>query len=174
MEIRLDGKSALITGGSKGIGLAMAKAFTQAGGQVAIVARNPETLAQAKASVGGKTLAIQGDVAKAADCTRAFAEAEKAFGKVDIVVNNAGQSQTGKFESITDEVWQADFDLKVFAAIRLSRLAFPKMCERKWGRIINILNIGAKNPGGSSAPTSVSRAAGLAIMKVLSHEGAPH
>jgi len=174
MEIRLDGKTALITGGSKGLGKAMATAFTKAGGQVAIIARDAAVLAKAKDEIGGRTLAIQGDVAKAADCARAFAEAEKAMGKVDILVNNAGQSQTGKFESITDEVWQADFDLKVFAAIRLARLAFPRMKERRWGRIVNILNIGAKNPAGGSAPTSVSRAAGLAIMKVLSHEGAPH
>jgi len=174
MDIRLDGKTAIITGGSKGLGKAMAIAFTKAGGQVAIVARDKAVLTAAKEEIGGKTVAIAVDVSKAADCQRAFDEAVKGMGKVDILVNNAGQSQTGAFESITDEVWQADFDLKVFAAIRLSRLAFPKMKERRWGRIVNILNIGAKNPGGSSAPTSVSRAAGLAIMKVLSHEGAPH
>jgi 3-oxoacyl-[acyl-carrier protein] reductase len=174
MEIRLDGKTALITGGSKGLGKAMATAFTKAGGQVAIAARDKAVLAAAKEEIGGKTVAIAADVSKAADCQRAFDEAVKAMGKVDILVNNAGQSRTGAFETITDEIWQEDFDLKVFAAIRLSRLAFPRMKERRWGRIVNILNIGAKNPGGGSAPTSVSRAAGLAIMKVLSHEGAPH
>jgi 3-oxoacyl-[acyl-carrier protein] reductase len=174
MEIRLDGKTALITGGSKGLGKAMAIAFTKAGGQVTIAARDPKVLAAAKDEIGGKTVAVSADVSKAADCARLFAEAEKGMGKVDILVNNAGQSRTGPFETITDEIWQEDFDLKVFAAIRLARAAFPKMKERKWGRIINILNIGAKNPAGSSAPTSVSRAAGLAIMKVLSHEGAPH
>jgi 3-oxoacyl-[acyl-carrier protein] reductase len=97
-----------------------------------------------------------------------------AFGKVDIIVNNAGKSETGKFESITDETWQADLDLKLFAAIRLSRLVLPQMKERRWGRIINVLNIGAKTPRPNSAPTTVSRAAGMALTKVLAGEGAPH
>jgi NAD(P)-dependent dehydrogenase (short-subunit alcohol dehydrogenase family) len=93
---------------------------------------------------------------------------------VDILVNNAGTSQTGRFEAITDEVWQADFDLKLFAAIRLARLVFPAMKERRWGRIINVLNIGAKAPRAGGAPTVVTRAAGMALTKVLAGEGAPH
>jgi NAD(P)-dependent dehydrogenase (short-subunit alcohol dehydrogenase family) len=96
------------------------------------------------------------------------------FGRVDVLVNNAGTSQTGRFEEITDEVWQADLDLKLFAAIRLARLALPGMKERRWGRIINVLNSHAKAPKGGSAPTSVSRAAGMALTKVLAAEGAGH
>jgi 3-oxoacyl-[acyl-carrier protein] reductase len=71
-------------------------------------------------------------------------------------------------------MWQADLDLKLFAQIRFSRLVFPQMKQRRWGRIIAVLNIGAKAPGADSAPTSVSRAAQMAFTKVLSHEGAPH
>src|SRR5262249_10092263 len=67
-----------------------------------------------------------------------------------------------------------DIDLKLFAAIRLCRQAFPGMKSRRWGRIINVLNIGAKAPQGTSAPTSVTRAAGMALTKVLAGEGAPH
>jgi 3-oxoacyl-[acyl-carrier protein] reductase len=96
------------------------------------------------------------------------------LGKVDILVNNAGQSQAQAFETVTDEDWHNDLDLKLFAAIRLARLVMPQMRERKWGRIINVLNIGAKAPGPRSVPTSVSRAAGLALTKVLANEGAPH
>ena len=104
----------------------------------------------------------------------AFAAATADLGDIDILVNNAGQSQTGRFEDITDDVWQADLDLKLFAAIRFGRLVFPGMKERGWGRIINILNTAAKAPPPGSAPTSVSRAAGMALTKVLAGEGAPH
>jgi 3-oxoacyl-[acyl-carrier protein] reductase len=178
MELRLDGRAALITGGSKGLGLAMAITFAEAGADIAILARDKDALAQAKAAIQAKAkvkvAALSCDVAKAADVKRAFDGAVAELGKIDILINNAGQSQTGKFETITDEVWQADLDLKLFAAIRLARLAMPAMRERSWGRIINVLNIGAKAPAAGSAPTSVSRAAGLALTKVLANEGAPH
>ena len=78
------------------------------------------------------------------------------------------------FTSITDELWQEDFELKLFAAIRLTRLAWPQMIERRWGRVINVLNIGAKAPRPGGAPTAVTRAAGMALTKVLAGEGAPH
>ncbi len=178
MEIRLDGRSALITGGSKGLGLAMAAKFAASGADVAIMARNQGSLEEAKAVIKatakGKVAAVACDVSKAADVQRGFDQVMSELGKVDILINNAGQSQTGKFEEITDETWQADLDLKLFAAIRLARLAFPQMKQRRWGRIINVLNVGAKAPGAGSAPTSVSRAAGMALTKVLANEGAPH
>jgi 3-oxoacyl-[acyl-carrier protein] reductase len=178
MEIRLDGRSALITGGSKGLGLAMAMKFAQAGAGVAILARRPDALDEAKRTIGtvakGKIAAIACDVSKAGDVRAAYESAVTQLGKIDILVNNAGTSQVGKFESITDEVWQADLDLKLFAAIRLARLALPPMKERRWGRIINVLNIGAKAPRANSAPTTVTRAAGMALTKVLASEGAAH
>jgi 3-oxoacyl-[acyl-carrier protein] reductase len=178
IDMRMDGRCALITGASKGIGYAAAVNFMKAGANVAIVARRPDVLEEARASLAregkGKVVGIAGDVSKADDCGRIFAAAEKALGRVDVLVNNAGTHQNGPFEAATDEIWQADFDLKLFAAIRLSRAAFPKMKERKWGRIINTLNSGAKWQRFGSAPTSVTRAAGMALTKVLSNEGAPH
>ena len=139
-------------------------------------ARLEEARAGIIAAAGGaaKVVAIPGDVSTGPDCTRVFKAAEAALGRVDVLVNNAGTSQAMPFAKVTDEMWQADFDLKVFAAIRLARLAMPGMEARKWGRIINILNIGAKVPRAASVPTSVSRAAGLALTKVLANEGAPH
>jgi NAD(P)-dependent dehydrogenase (short-subunit alcohol dehydrogenase family) len=113
-------------------------------------------------------------VAAAGDVERAYDEAMRAFGKVDIVVNNAGTSRTSPFETLTDEMLQGDLDQKLFAALRLTRLAWPQMKERRWGRVINVLNIGAKAPRAGSAPTTISRAAGLALTKVLAHEGGPH
>jgi NAD(P)-dependent dehydrogenase (short-subunit alcohol dehydrogenase family) len=179
MEIRLDGKSAVVTGGSKGLGLAIAKEFAASGADVAVLARDPATLADAKGEIqtlakGTKVLAISCDVSKLPDIEKACAQCNSEFGKVDIFVNNAGQSTRGPSETITDEMWQADLDLKLFAQIRFCRILLPQMKQRQWGRIISVLNIGAKAPGADSAPTSVSRAAQMAFTKALSMEGAPH
>ena len=178
MDISLSGRSAIVTGGSKGLGYAIAMQFAQSGADVAIAARGREALDKAvtdvKAVAKGKVIGVTGDVGEPAGIKKIYDEAVKAFGKIDIVVNNAGTSRNAKFEDITDEVWREDIDQKVFAAIRLTRLAWPAMKERKWGRVINVLNIGSKAPRAGSAPTTISRAAGAALTKVLSHEGAPH
>lgn len=178
MKLEMNGRNALITGGSLGLGLAMARRFVAAGANVALVARRQDQLTQAQAQVRqsgtGKVVTVSADIATAEGCEQAFAQACSGLGGVDILVNNAGVSQVGAFESITDDVWQADLDLKLFAAIRLARLAFPAMKSQRWGRVINVLNTGAKAPQANSAPTSVSRAAGMALTKVLAGEGAPH
>ena len=178
MEISLAGRSAVITGGSKGIGLGVATRFAKSGADVAIVARDRGALDSAAKTIDaagpGRVVAVAADVAKAADVKRAYDEVMRAFGKVDIVVNNAGTSRAGPFEDLTDEVMQQDLDQKFFAALRLTRLVWPQMKERRWGRVINVLAIGAKAPRGGSAPTTISRAAGMALTKVLAGEGAPH
>src|SRR5947207_4653074 len=147
MEIRLDGRSAIVTGGSKGLGLAIAEEYAASGADVAILARDPGTLAEAKQQIaagapGRKVAAISCDVSKAADIKKAYDQVMSEFGKVDIFVNNAGQSTRGPSEELTDEQWQADFDLKLFAQVRFARLVFPQMKQRRWGRIISVLNIG--------------------------------
>lgn len=179
MDVRLDGRKALITGGSQGLGLAVAKRFADSGGDVAIVARREDVLAAAKSEIeavsdGGKVAAFSCDVGNGAALAAMYAKLQAEFGEIDILVNNAGSSVHAAFEDATDEIWQTDLDLKLFAAIRLSRLAICGMKERRWGRIINTLNIGAKTPSASGAPTQVSRAAGLALTKVLAGDGAPH
>ena len=178
MEISLHGRAALITGGSKGLGLAMATRFAASGADVAILARDPETLQTARRTIAatakGKIAAFACDVTKPDDIRAAYDQAMGALGRIDILVNNAGASRTGKFLEITDAVWQDDLDLKLFAAIRLARLVLPQMSERRWGRILNVLAVVAKAPRAGSAPTAVSRAAGLALTKVLAGEGAPH
>jgi NAD(P)-dependent dehydrogenase (short-subunit alcohol dehydrogenase family) len=177
MEISLKGRSAIITGGSKGIGFAIAKRFAADGADVAILARGRDTLDDAvkviQAMAKGRVVGVQADVSAAADIQRGYDEVMKAFGKVDILVNNAGTSRNGAFEKLTDEILQKDLEDKLFAAIRTIRLVAPQMKERRWGRIINVLNIGAKAARGNSMPTSVSRAAGMAMTKALSHEFAP-
>lgn len=178
MQFTMQGRRALITGGSLGIGLAIAETFARAGASVAIVARRPDVLETARkriAEAGApKAVAISADVGTGLGCEKAFKEAVAAMGGLDVLVNNAGTSQRGAFESITDELWQHDLDLKLFAAIRLARQAFPAMKAQKFGRIINILNTGAKAPPAEGAPTAVSRAAGMALTKVLAGEGARH
>lgn len=178
MEIILQGRSALITGGSEGLGKGMAIRFAESGADVAIVARRPEILEAAKAEVDaagtGKVVALPCDLLDPAATVQTFKDAEQALGKVDILVNNAGTSRAKPFESVTDEEWYEDLELKLMAAVRLCRNALPAMKQRKWGRIINVLNIGAKAPRAGGAPTVVSRAAGLALTKVLASDGAPH
>lgn len=178
MQLTLDGRKALITGGSKGLGLAMGLAFAKAGGHVALVARGADALEAAKAEIqaaapSARVAAIPADIRTAEGCTAAVAAAEAAIGPMDILVNNAGTSQRGPFLDITDAVWEDDLNLKLMAAIRLSRAMLPGMRARRWGRIINVLNIGAKAPLATSTPTSVSRAAGMALTKAMANEYAP-
>jgi NAD(P)-dependent dehydrogenase (short-subunit alcohol dehydrogenase family) len=178
MDIRLDGRTALITGGSLGLGRAMAHRFAEAGAKVAIVARRQDVLDEAKteiaAATGGAVGAYACDVRDAADIKAMYARAIAELGPVDILVNNAGTSNAKSFLEVSDEEWQEDLDLKLFGAIRLTRLAMPGMIDRKWGRIINVVSIQAKAQGPSSTPTSVSRAAGMALTKALAGEGGPH
>jgi 3-oxoacyl-[acyl-carrier protein] reductase len=179
MEVRLDGRSAIITGASMGLGFAMAKELAASGADVAMLARRPEVLEQARGAIesgaqGGRVASFVCDVSKGDDIQKTVDGVIKAFGKVDILINNAGQSRAMPSEQITDAIWQEDLDLKLFAAIRLVRLVWPGMKQRKWGRIINVLNTGAKAPRANGAPTAVSRAAGMAFMKVLAGEGAAH
>ena len=135
MDVRMDGRVAVITGASTGLGLAMAKEFAASGGSVAMIARNPEALATAKAEVQKAPSKSNGQASRPIPATsprprrsptpgrRSTAD----FGKVDILVNNAGISHAKAFETVTDADWQGDLDLKLFAAIRLCRLALPGM-----------------------------------------------
>jgi NAD(P)-dependent dehydrogenase (short-subunit alcohol dehydrogenase family) len=137
---------------------------------VAILARGAADLKAAREELGKEGLKVRDyvcDVSKAADIAKAHEKIVADLGPVDILVNNAGTARTLAFENISDEAWQEDLDLKLFAAIRFSRLVWPGMKARKWGRIINVLNTYAKAPAASSAPTSVSRAAGMALTKVM-------
>jgi NAD(P)-dependent dehydrogenase (short-subunit alcohol dehydrogenase family) len=178
MECRMDGRVAVITGASMGLGRAMAETFAKSGASVALLARRPEKLAEAKAAIakaaGTKVEGYSCDVSNRQDLEGTWAQVVRDFGKVDILVNNAGSSAAKPFDTVSDADWEADFNVKIWPAIRLCRLALPGMKERKWGRVINVLNIGAKTPQANSAPTSVSRAAGMALTKILAHEGAPH
>ena len=177
-ELKMPQRCALITGGSQGIGFASATNFIRAGADVAIVARRAGPLEEAAQKLrkagSGKIVTIIADVSKAEDCARVFTTTEKELGRVDVLINNVGTHRAGPFEAASDEVWQEDIDLKLFATIRLCRAALPGMKARKWGRIVNVLSSGAKWHRYGSAPSSVTRAAGLALTKVMANEGAEH
>ncbi len=176
MDLGLDNRVALVTGGSLGLGKAIAVRLAQEGASVVIAARGQEQLEQVAQEIraaGGRVAAVAADVRSVEDCTRLVAGTVGTFGRLDILVNNAGTSAGGPFEAATDEAWQADFDLKLFAAIRLARLSIAHMKRNGWGRIVNVTNTAAKQPGARTMPTSVTRAAGLAFTKALSKEYAP-
>jgi NAD(P)-dependent dehydrogenase (short-subunit alcohol dehydrogenase family) len=119
MKINLSGRAAIVTGGSKGIGFAVATRFAASGADVAIVARTGEPLKEGVAAIRkssqSRVIGVQADVSKAADIQRAYDEVMKAFDKVDIIVNNAGTSRAMPFEKVTDEILYDDLELKLFA-----------------------------------------------------------
>ena len=174
MDLGLTGRVAIVTGGSEGIGRAIALRLAEEGVDVAICARRTDVLEAAAADIAKQTrrhvLAVPADVTNPADLERFVHTATNRFGRLDIVVNNAGHSNARAFDDVSDEVWQSDLDLKFFAAIRTARLALPHLRRSDAGRIINIVMVGGKQPGAHSVPTSVSRAAGIAFTKALSKD----
>lgn len=176
MELGLAGKRALITGGSRGIGRATALRLAAEGASVVITARRQafidETVGTIEAAGHGPVLGVAADANDAGDLQRVLDVTFERFGGVDVLVNNVGTSARSDFLAADDELWQQDLDNKLMSAIRLSRGVIPTMSERG-GRIINVLSINGKMPAAGTAPTSVTRAAGLAFTQLLSKEFAP-
>lgn len=174
MELGLQGKTAIITGGSKGIGLASALLLAAEGAQVSIVARNVDSLKKAAELISEKTgiepLMISADVSVAQDVRRAVELTAERFGGIDILINNAGTSAAKPFEDVTTDMWEADLDLKLYGAVHFARAVVPYMRKNGGGAILNVTAIGGKTPSASSLPTSVSRAAGLALTKAMSKD----
>jgi NAD(P)-dependent dehydrogenase (short-subunit alcohol dehydrogenase family) len=185
MDLGLGGQVVLVTGGSRGIGLATAMAFRREGARIAICARNAEQLEGAAAALraepGGPgdsadddVLALRCDVTSQAEVDAMVERLVGEWGRVDVLVNNAGQSLAAPFEDVTAEMWDQDTQLKVWGQIHTCRAVLPRMREQRSGRVINISTPGGRTPGASSLPTTLSRAANLALTKALSKEYAPH
>jgi len=176
MDLGLAGKVAVITGGSEGIGRAAAHCLAREGARVVLCARRRDVLERTSGELaeatGADVLPVVADVMEPADVARLISTAVDRFGRLDALVNNAGTSRAARFESVTDDAWRDDLELKLFGAVRTTRLALPHL-RRAGGSVVNVLNIGAKQPGAASVPTSVSRAAGMALTKALSKELAP-
>ena len=174
MDMGLEGKVAIITGGSDGIGKAAALSMAKEGANVVIVARRQEVLDQAvqeiKTATEGSVIPLALDITTDGASQKMIKTAVDSFGRVDIIVNNAGSSMAKPFESVSHEDWQSDFELKVWAAVRLMQDSIGEMRKVGGGRIINVTNLGGRTPGPASMPTSISRAAGIAITKGLSKD----
>lgn len=176
MELGLEGKIAVITGGSEGIGKVSASRLAAEGANVVICARTSETLERAadeiRATAKGHVTTVVTDVTNPDDVNHLFERTVAEYGGVDILVNNAGTAAGRRFEDVDDQAWYRDLELKLFGAIRCCRSAIPLMRQRGGGRIINLTTPGGKAPPPETIPTSISRSAGLSLTKALSQEHA--
>lgn len=176
MDYALAGKVVLVTGGSDGLGAALVRTLCAEGARVAFCARNEDrvrALADEVTAAGGDVLGVRADVTEISDLEAFVSAAHDRWGRVDGLVNNAGTSAAMPFDQQTESTWDEDLDLKLRAAIRAIRLVLPHLRSAGGGSIINVLNIAARAPAANSTPTSVSRAAGLALTKALSKELGP-
>ena len=173
MQLSLKGKVAAVTGGSEGIGRATALRLAELGAKVAICARRAEVLEKTAGEIrklGAEVFAVTADATKADDMARFVEQVVQRFGRIDILVNNAGATGQLAFDAVDDAAWQQDIEIKVMAHVRTARPVIPHMKQQGGGRIINLNMVGAKHPDARQFPTTVSRAAGLALTKGLSKE----
>ena len=177
MDLGLTNRVAVVTGGSEGIGKAAAHILAEEGANVIILARTQSKLDAAVAEIRetavGEIEAISCDVSDRDAVNAAFERVLSKWGKVDILVNNAGHGNANSFDDLTDSMLGDDLQLKVFGAVYCSQAVLPGMRKAKWGRIINITTASGKAAGGGSVPTSMSRAAGIAMTKAMSKEYGP-
>ncbi|MFO7632037.1 MAG: SDR family oxidoreductase [Caldilinea sp.] len=174
MEMHLKDKVAIVTGGSVGIGLAVAQGLAREGVHLVLCARNGERVAAEAAAIaresGVRAIGVQADVAIADDIDRVIAEAGQVFGGVDILINNAGTGSNETIMEAPDEKWQYYWDLHVMAAVRLARGVVPLMCQRGGGVILQNASICAKQPLGYEPIYNVTKAALMMFSKCLSNE----
>ena len=172
MDLNIADAAFAITGGTDGLGLALAHVLIEEGARVAICGRNQERLNQAVTALGSSAIGIRADVTVRHELESFIDVTHQTFGRLDGLVNNAGRANATAVADATDEEWQADFELKVLAAMRASRHALPYL-EERGGAILNVLSITARTPSANTTPTSASRAAGLALTKALASEVGP-
>lgn len=173
MELQLLGRRALITGGSKGIGRAVADEFASEGVDIAICARTENELQSAAAQLrihGRQVHAYVADISDPLQVNTLVRNAADALGGLDILVNNAGSAHPGNFSSLTDEAWQTDLNVKLFSHIRCIRSALPYLRKSAAPRVININSVYARSPNPHFFATTVNRAACLNLSKALAQE----
>ncbi len=172
MDLELDGRAFLITGGTDGLGLALAQTLVNEGAHVAVCGRDESRRSHAQALLGPDALCVAADITHT-DELDAFIDVTLAhFGRLDGVVNNAGRSAAAGIATSSDDAWREDYELKVIAALHVARRTLDAL-EATSGAVLNVLAIMARAPGANSTPTAASRAAGLAMTKALASEVAP-
>jgi NAD(P)-dependent dehydrogenase (short-subunit alcohol dehydrogenase family) len=176
MKLGLEGKVAIVTGGSKGIGQATALGFLAEGASVLVCARGKEALEETVRSAGpqgeGRIIGMQADLTKGDAIKDVVAKCRGAFGRVDILVNNAGSARPGDFLQLPDEAWVDDWTLKFFGYVRMAREVLPIMQQQGNGVIINVIGTGALKPMGSYMIGGAANAALNHFTKALADEGA--
>jgi 3-oxoacyl-[acyl-carrier protein] reductase len=170
LDLKLDGKIALVTGGNKGLGAASARALAADGTNLFLTARNQADLDAVAAEIGGETAVLACDLTDADGADRVAAAALERFGRIDILVNCAGASQGGVFWEIPDQVWQDSLELKLMANVRMMRAVIPTMRAQKYGRIVNVIGNNGRQPSPRLLPGSAANAALLAVTKGLADE----
>ncbi|MFC4099729.1 SDR family oxidoreductase [Paenibacillus xanthanilyticus] len=182
MTYQLEGKTAIVTGGSAGIGLAIAKKLHAEGVHVLIAARDEERLRQAEESIrsagtsrseGAQIVTFQADLREADSAARLIDAALAAFGRIDILINNAGAPKSGSFLELTDEDFANVWDLKLFGYIRTIRAVLPQLLKQGDGRIVNIIGTAGRNPSPSLLPGGITNAALLNFSKGIARQLAP-
>ena len=178
MDLGLNGKIAIITGGSDGIGKAAATSMATEGANVAIVGRTQSKLdaavADIKAESNGSVFGVAADVSIESDVQAMVDKVVEKFGGVDILVNNAGTSSSTTLENMTDNDLKVDFGIKVYGAIYCTRAALPFLKSSGSGAIVNTTTPGGKASGPGKQPTSLSRSAGISLTKSWAGELAEH
>jgi 3-oxoacyl-[acyl-carrier protein] reductase len=174
MDLGLNGKIALVTGGSKGIGRACAERLAQEGCDVLIVARTARDLEQAAAAIhqasGRRVEICASDLRSAQGCEAAVGALEHAFGRLDILVNNAGATQSGDFFKLDDAIWEDGFALKFYSYVRLSRALWPRLKEGE-GSVVNIIGGASKTPSANFMIGGAVNAAITNFTKALAELG---
>lgn len=174
MNLELGGKVAVVTGGSLGIGRAIAAELSAEGADVLIVARNATQLAATAEEItratGRKVAVSAGDMTVPSDIDRAMDAARAAFGKIDILVNNAGASPMGKITDTPDPVWEKSIGLKLMGYVRCARNVLPAMRQRRWGRVVNIIGRSGHQPRAAYMAGGAVNAALLNFTLALAEE----
>ena len=174
MDLGLNGKVAMVTGASRGLGLAMAHALADEGMHVSVCARTKDVLNEAVAALtkAGSAMGFVGDMTRPDDAQKWVDDTVKKFGGIDVLVNNAGSARPGALAELPESAWQEQFDLNLFAPVRLARLCAAHMEKRGGGSIVNIGSIYGRESGGPLT-YNASKAALHSFTKMLAREFAP-